>query len=196
MIFDLITIFLVGLVLILAVYTVLQFLGKFPNRTISDVGPYLRPTELQELDDILDPVAEVNFRLNLSNHEFRQLQRKRIHLVRECLLRMSHNALILIEWGNMEWMGPSESEFSERQQLGRELVQAATEFRLYSLLALAKLKIWIVLRLEIWPFLAPSISALRKMAGIDAVRAYLRLKEAAAFLGHACGGQEELSSKL
>jgi len=30
--------------------------------------------------------------------------RRRIHLMREYLLRMSHNALVLIEWGNMEAM--------------------------------------------------------------------------------------------
>ena len=74
MIFTLITIFLVGVILLMAIYTVLQFLGKFPARTIDDVRPYLRPTELQELEEILDPANEANFQFRLSPAEFRQLQ--------------------------------------------------------------------------------------------------------------------------
>jgi RNA-binding protein YlmH len=96
MMFDIITIFLVGLVLLFATYTALQLLGKFPRRTLDDVTPYLRPAELQEIQELLDPAQEVNFRLHLSPEEFRRWQRKRIHLMREYLLRMSHNALVLI----------------------------------------------------------------------------------------------------
>ena len=106
MIFDLITIFILGVLLLLAIYTVLKYLGKFPDRTIDDVAPYLRPTDLETFESILGPAEEFNFRLRLPAREFRQLQRKRVHLLLEYLSRMSHNALVLIEWGNMEWTGP------------------------------------------------------------------------------------------
>ena len=43
MMFDIITIFLVGILLLFAVYTAIQFRGKFPKRTIEDVTPFLRP---------------------------------------------------------------------------------------------------------------------------------------------------------
>jgi len=195
MMFDIITIFLVGLVLLFATYTALQLLGKFPRRTLDDVTPYLRPAELQEIQDLLDPAQEVNFRLHLSPEEFRRWQRKRIHLMREYLLRMSHNALVLIEWGNLECFeggsGPRVSP--ERQALAQELIQAATEFRLYSLLALLKLKIWIVFRLDRWPLIStPSLPALRHVFGIDAVTSYNRLKQAAGCLGTAYGRHEFL----
>jgi len=201
MIFTLITIFLVGVILLLAVYTFLQFLGKFPTRTIDDVKPYLRPTELEELEAILDPANEAGFQCRLSAPEFRQLQRKRIHLMREYLLRMSHNALVLIEWGNMEWMGPGQRADLDkaRRMLAQELVQAATEFRLYSLLALLKLKLWIVLRLDAWPILpSPKVSSLRRLAGIDAVGAYLRLRAAVGYLSEIHGSeyQQELVARL
>jgi hypothetical protein len=201
MTFTLITIFLVGVILLMAVYTVLQFLGKFPARTIDDVKPYLRPIELQELEEILDPANEANFQFRLSPAEFRALQRKRIHLMREYLLRMSHNALVLIEWGNLEWMGPGQRADldKERRMLAQEMVQAATEFRLYSLLALLKLKFWILFRLDAWPVIpSPKVSGLRRLAGIDAVRAYQRLREAVAYLSEAHGGdyQEELVARL
>jgi hypothetical protein len=156
MIFDLITIAVVGAMLLFAGYTALQFLGRFPRRTIDDVTPYLP-------------------------QEFRSWQRKRIHLMREYLLRMSHNSLVLIEWGNMEFSGEAVRlpKSEQTMQLAQELVQAATEFRLYSLLALAKLKLWIVFRMDA----SASLPGLRNVFGIDSLGAYLRLKSAAGALG-------------
>ena len=181
MIFDFITIVVVGAMLLFAVYTALQFLGRFPRRTIEDVTPYLRPAEFEELESLLDPAHEVNFRLRLSPGEFRSWQRRRIHLMREYLLRMSHNSLVLIEWGNMELTGEpgSRSASAETQALAQELVLAATEFRLYSFLALAKLKLWIVFRAD----MSASLPGLRNLFGIDSVAAYNRLKTAASALG-------------
>lgn len=192
MIFDFVTIFILGALLLLAIYTALRFLGKFPGRTIDDVTPYLRPTDMATFEAILGPAEEVNFRLRLSPEEFSQLQRKRVHLLRECLLRMSHNAMVLIEWGNMEWTGPHPEQ---KRILGHELVQAAVEFRLYSLVALAKLKIWIILQ----PFFSVrSLRGLRTVAGIDPIHAYNRVKLAAESLSLIYGlqFQQELVSRL
>ena len=183
MTFDLIVIFLVGILLLFAIYTAIQFLGRFPKRTIDDVTPFLRPAEPQELELLLDPAQETNFRLRMSPNEFADWQRKRIHLMREYLLRMSHNALVLIEWGNMETLKDEQEPASSKQLLAQELVQAATEFRLYSFLALAKLKLWLVLPAP-FKFLlpSPSLPSLRKLFGIDALGSYQRLKAAASGL--------------
>src|SRR5690348_5755026 len=102
MIFDLITIFLVGMILLFAAFAALHFLGRFPQRNVADVVPYLRRTEIEELDALLDSVQEKSLKFQLPAPEFREWQRKRVHLMYEYLLRMSHNALVLIEWGNME----------------------------------------------------------------------------------------------
>lgn len=181
MIFDFITMVVVGAMLLFAVYTALQFLGRFPRRTIDDVTPYLRPAEFEELESLLDPAHETNFRVRLSPQEFRSWQRKRIHLMREYLLRMSHNSLVLIEWGNMELTAEagSRSMSAESQALAEELVKAATEFRLYSFLALAKLKLWIVFRVD----MSASLPGLRNLFGIDSLGSYHRLKAAAGALG-------------
>jgi hypothetical protein len=183
MTFDLFVIVLVGILLLFAVYTAIQFLGKYPKRTIDDVTPFLRPGEPQELESLLDPAQEAAFRMRMSPKEFADWQRKRIHLMREYLLRMSHNALVLIEWGNIE-TSKGESESATRKQLlAQELVQAATEFRLYSILALAKLKLWLVLPFPLKFLLpAPSLPSLRKLFGIDALGSYQRLKMAASGL--------------
>jgi hypothetical protein len=204
-------------------------MGRFPKRTQDDVAPFLRPAEFEELEALLDPAQEVNFKLHLSRREFRDWQRKRIHLMREYLLRMSHNALVLIEWGNMECArteiaalpatttgaasealaGKTASDANQatlafhldqqRHAQARELVQAATEFRLYSLLALARLKLWILLPPSQWsPLSTPSLPGLRRVFGIDAVSSYYRLKEAAGTLSMAYGYDyhRELTQRL
>ena len=199
--FDIIIIFLVGALLLFAIYTAIQFRGKFPKRTIEDVTPFLRPAEHDELESLLDPALETNFRMRMSPREFAEWQRRRIHLLREYLLRMSHNALVLIEWGNMETAetGNDAEAFRQRQLLAKELVQAATEFRLYSVLALAKLKLWLVLPSPFSLLLpSPSLPSMRHIFGIDALGSYRRLRTAAGglSLAHSRHFHDELLERL
>jgi hypothetical protein len=64
--------------------------------------------------------------------------------------------------------------------MAQELVQAATEFRLYSVLALAKLKLWLVLPSPFSLLLpSPSLPSMRHVFGIDALGSYKRLRTAA-----------------
>lgn len=201
MMFDIITIFLVGVLLLFAIYTAIQFRGKFPKRTIEDVTPFLRPAEQDELESLLDPALETNFRMRMSPPEFAEWQRRRIHLLREYLLRMSHNALVLIEWGNMEnaETGNDAEAFRQRQVMAKELVQAATEFRLYSMLALAKLKLWLVLPSPFSLLLpSPSLPSMRHIFGIDALGSYRRLRTAAGglSLAHSRHFHDELLERL
>lgn len=199
--FDIITIFLVGILLLFAIYTAIQFRGKYPKRSIEDVTPFLRPAEHDELESLLDPAQETSFRMRMSPQEFTDWQRRRIHLLREYLLRMSHNALVLIEWGNMETAetGNNAETAIQRQLLAKELVQAATEFRLYSMLALAKLKVWLVLPAPFNLLLpSPSLPSMRHVFGIDALGSYQRLKTAAGglSLAHGLHFHDELLQRL
>lgn len=201
MMFDLIAIVLIGALLVVAAYTAFQFLGRFPKRTIDDVTPFLRPAEAAEFEALLDPVQEVNVRFLLSSSDFIAWQRKRFHLVREYLLRMSHNALVLIEWGNMEAaeLETCDSEASrERLLLAQELVKAATEFRIYSVIALVTLKFWLLLPASLASVVSPSLPRLRNLFGINAVGAYARLKNAAGSLSLAYSNsfQQDLLAKL
>lgn len=188
MMFDIITILLVGILLLFAIYTAIHVRGKHPKRTSEDVTPFLRPAEHDELEALLDPAQETNFRIRMSPKEFAEWQRRRIHLLREYLLRMSHNALVLIEWGNMETdeTGNDAEATLQRQSLAKELVQSATEFRLYSVLALAKLKLWLVLPSSFGLlFPSPSLPTMRHIFGIDALGSYERLRTAAGGLSMA-----------
>ena len=199
--FDIITIFLVGILLLFAIYTAIQFRGKYPRRSFEDVTPFLRPAEHDELASLLDPAQESNFRMRMLPQEFAEWQRRRIHLLREYLLRMSHNALVLIEWGNMEALpqGNDTEAVRQRQVLAQELVQAATEFRLYSVLALAKLKLWLVLPSPFSLLLpSPSLPSMRHVFGIDALGSYQRLRAAAGglSLAHSHQFHHELLERL
>jgi hypothetical protein len=201
MMFDVITLFLVGILLLFAIYTAIQFRGKFPKRTIEDVTPFLRPAEQDQLESLLNPAQEANFRMRMAPQEFADWQRKRIHLMREHLLRMSHNALVLIEWGNMEALeeGNDAERFRQTQLLAQELVQAATEFRLYSVLALAKLKLWLILPSPFsLLFPSPSLPSMRQVFGIDALGSYQRLRTAASglSLAHSHHFHDELLERL
>ena len=201
MMFDIITIFLVGILLLFAIYTAIQFRGKYPRRSFEDVTPFLRPAEHDELESLLDPAQESNFRMRMLPQEFAEWQRRRIHLLREYLLRMSHNALVLIEWGNMEALqqGNDTEAVRQRQVLAQELVQAATEFRLYSVLALAKLKLWLVLPSPFSLLLpSPSLPSMRHVFGIDALGSYQRLRAAAGglSLAHSHQFHHELLERL
>jgi hypothetical protein len=201
MMLDLIAIFIVGMLLLVAGYTALQFSGKFPRRTIHDVTPFLRAAEAGEFESLLDPAQEVNFRLQLSPREFTAWQHKRLLLAREYLLRMAHNSLVLIEWGNMELFGQeaSGSELAQQKQLlAQELVQAATEFRLYSMLALFKLRVWLLLPSRFFLNSSPSLPHLRNLFGINALNAYNRVKSAAGSLGlvYSHDFQQDLLARL
>jgi hypothetical protein len=202
MMFDLIAIVVVGTLLVVAGYTAFQFLGRFPKRTIDDVTPFLRPAEASEFEALLDPAQEVNVRLLLSTAEFIAWQRKRFHLVREYLLRMSHNALVLIEWGNMEATeleARGTEACKEKLLLAQELVKAATEFRVYSVLALFTLKFWLLLPLPIASVISsPSLPRLRNLFGISAVGSYARLKNAAGSLSLAYSNafQQDVLARL
>jgi len=200
--FDLIAIAAVGTLLLFAGFLALQFSGKFPRRTIHDVTPFLRTAEAHEFESLLDPAQEVNFRLRLSRADFASWQRKRLLLAREYLLRMSHNSLVLIEWGNMEIFAQEAcgADLAQQKNLrAQELVHAATEFRLYSIMALLKLRLWLLLpsRFFFWS-VSPSLPRLRNLFGINAIGAYDRLKNAACSLGvvYSNDVQQDLLARL
>jgi hypothetical protein len=151
----------------------------FPDRTADDVVDFLLPVDLEKAEALLDASAETHLRCDLSRREFRRMQRKRIHLYVAFVQRMAHNAAVLIDWANREAEGGDE----KAAVLARELQQIAIEVRLYSLLTMMKLRLWLLIRLDSWQVLpAPSLYELREVGGILGLESYDRLKTAASFL--------------
>ena len=151
----------------------------FPERTVDDVVDFLMPVDLEKLEALLDPEAEGSLKRQLTREEFRKLQRKRIHLYMSFVKRMAHNASVLIDWANREAEGCDE----RMVKLAHDMQQGAVEIRLYSLLTLIKLNIWLFLRVDSWSFMPmPSLFDVREMGGIKGVESYDRLKTTAGFL--------------
>jgi hypothetical protein len=150
----------------------------FPDRTADDVVDFLLPVDLEKAEALLDANAENRLRCDLSRRDFRKMQRKRIHLYVAFVQRMAHNAAVLIDWANREAEGGNEQAL-----LARDLQQIAVEVRLYSLLTMLKLRLWLLLRLDSWQVLpAPSLYELREVGGVLGLESYDRLKTAASFL--------------
>lgn len=152
---------------------------RFPDRTIHDVTDYLLPVDFEKAEGLLDPQTEAILRKELEPEEFRALQRKRIHHYLALVQRMAHNAAILIEWANRE----ARTATGQRLEMVTKLQQVGVEVRLYSLLALIKLRFWLLIRVELWRILpAPSLDDMRQIGGVKGLDSYDRLKTAASFL--------------
>ncbi len=135
----------------------------FPDRTADDVVDFLLPVDLEKVETLLDATTENHLRCDLSRRDFRKMQRKRIHLYVALVHRMAHNAAVLIDWANREAEGGDE----QAAMLARELQQIAVEVRLYSLLTMMKLRLWLLIRLDSWQVLpAPSLYEVREVGGI------------------------------
>lgn len=90
------------------------------------------------------------------------------------MLRASHNALVLAQWGN------NQSKDDGRAILARELHEKAVEVRVCTLFAIAKLKTWNILGIGAWPLLPPPrLSTVRRSAGVDVLLCYGNLKDVA-----------------
>ena len=152
---------------------------RFPDRTIDDVTDYLLPVDFEKAESLLDPQTEAILRKELSPEEFRALQRKRIHHYLALVQRMAHNAAVLIEWANRE----ARTATGQKLEMVTKLQQVGVEVRLYSLLALIKLRFWLLIRVESWKILpAPSLDDMRQVGGVKGLESYDRLKTAASFL--------------
>jgi hypothetical protein len=152
---------------------------RFPDRTIHDVADYLLPVDFDKAEALLDPQEEATLRKDFSPAEFRALQRKRIHLYLAIVQRMTHNSAVLIEWANRE----AETATGQKLEMVTKLQQVGVEVRLYSLLALVKLRFWLLIRLDSWWILpAPSLDDMRQVGGVRGLESYDRLKTAASFL--------------
>lgn len=176
MIVDLLSCIALTTTAVLLFRTTLTVLLRFPDCNLDDVFHSVRPVDLDRLESLLNPANEWQLRANLSKREFRLQQRKRIHETLEIMLRLSHNATVLGEWGH------NKSKDGEQPLPARELHEAAVELRVCTLFAIVKLKTWMILRAEAWPFLRPRLSTLRKSAGVDVLFAYLKVRDAAAHL--------------
>ncbi len=108
-----------------ALYFFLGRLSSFPCRTIRDVPAFLQPVDSAGIMQLLNPQTEEFLHSAMTGVAWRLEQRKSLHFMREHLLRMSHNAHILLEWSNAELkrqiVGQSEEDGECYRDCARQL---------------------------------------------------------------------------
>lgn len=175
-----------------ALYFFLGRLSRFPCRTIRDVPAFLQPVDSAGMMQLLNPQTEEFLHSAMTGLALRLEQRRSLHFIREHLLRLSHNAHILLEWSNAELkreiVGQSEADSECYRDCARQLHVAAIEFKLYATLSLIKINLWLVFRTQSWlPLSPPSLSALGQVGGLRFFNLYSNLTRAVSDLGRHYG---------
>jgi hypothetical protein len=184
--------FLLALICAIAVYFFLGRLSRFPCRTIRDVPAFLQPVDSAGMMQLLNPQTEEFLHSVMTGLALRLEQRRSLHFMREHLLRLSHNAHILLEWSSAELkreiVGQSEEDSECYRDCARQLHAAAIELKLYATLSLIKINLWLAFRTQAWlPLSPPSLSALGQVGGLRFFNLYSNLTRAVSDLGRHYG---------
>jgi hypothetical protein len=107
----------------------------------TDVSSLLCPVDLEALRNLIDEDEERFLRANLSDAEFRWVQRQRLRAAVDYVTSLSQNAAILLHVG----LAARHSADPEISEAGRHLVDNAARLRIQSLIAKGKLYSRIVL---------------------------------------------------
>lgn len=168
---------LLGLAFFVAVARATLYRPRYHR--VEDVIRFARKLGVSELEALTDAGEEWGLRNLASRREFRSLQRQRYRLVYEYLKRLSHNAAVVQLWGAELYEDirfKSRELLTEQDYLIWEMVELSTELRMYSLTALVRVWLWIVLRMHSWPLRwTPRISGLRVIGNMDIVTKYREL---------------------
>lgn len=171
----------VGLVLLYR--RVYRFTRRPPNQVIA----YLRTVNLEEVGHLLDPVAEQYLRLNMTKEQFHKEQRNRMWLALEYLGRLSHNALIMAEWGHYEMKRTRRTGIAQDHENATELLSASIQVRMCSFVLRATIHFWLV-RVAVLPFLRPpSVTKLMDAGSTDLLEFYRKMSSTAAQLSQSYG---------
>lgn len=106
-----------------------------------DLRLQLRPVDLESFQNLMDPDDEEFLRTHLPRSEFRAIQRERLRTAAEYVSVVSHNAAVLLRFGEAARM----SSDTEVAAAGTQLAERAIRVRILSLRALAELRFGVVI---------------------------------------------------
>ncbi len=133
MIPTLILVVIAGLALIFFLLRVRGF-GVAPIET-SKLAERLLAVDLDAFRNLVDPDEEQYLREQLPPAEFRPIQRQRLRAALDYIGGISHNAAILLHFGQAARLSPD----PRVAEAARQLVDDAVRLRLYAVVAAAKL---------------------------------------------------------
>ena len=178
---------LLGLLTLLVIIFLYEWIYRFSERTAQDVIPYLRPISFEEIKTLLDPASERYLRLNSSAQEFKRLQWKRSHLALQYVGDLAHNAKVFQEWGKYERTRSRTTLDRETKRTSLELTIACAQCRICALAVRIRIRLWLV-KMAILPFgEAPTFASLPRVGSVELLSYYEQIKAAAIVLSQGYG---------
>jgi|SRR5262249_19938689 len=178
---------LVGLLALLVVIFLYEWVYRFSERTAQDVIPYLRTINFEEIKTLLDPATERYLRLNSSTPEFKRLQWKRSHLALQYVSDLAHNAKVFQEWGKYERSRSRTTLDREARRTSLELTIACAQCRICALAVRIRIHLWLI-KMAVMPFGAPpTFASLPRVGSVEMLSYYEQIKAAAIALSQGYG---------
>jgi|SRR5215472_7305513 len=178
---------LLGLLALLVIVFLYEWIYRFSERTAQDVIPYLRTINLEEVKTLFDLKTEKFLRLNSSPQEFKRAQWKRCHLALQYIGDLAHNAKVFQEWGKYERTRSRRKLDRDARRTSLELTIACAQCRICSVAVRLRIHFWLI-RMAILPFAAiPSFASLPRMGSVEMLSFYQQIKASAIELGQAYG---------
>lgn len=178
---------LLGLLVLLVVVFLYEWIYRFSERTAHDVIPYLRSINLEEVKVLLDPATERYLRLNTSPQDFKKSQWKRCHLALQYVSDLAHNAKVFQEWGKYERNRSRRTLDREVRRASLELTIACAQCRICALAVRMRIHFWMV-KMAVFPFSAPpSFASLGRMGSAELFSYYQQIKASAIELSQGYG---------
>lgn len=137
----------VALILVLLGLVALVFLVRLARgqrsktRGEEDLTGRIQPVDIEAFRNLIDPKEERFLRSNLSPAEFRKVQRERLRAAIEYVSCAARNATVLVGIGE----AARQSADPAIAEAGEKLVDSAIRLRLFSLQAIAKLYVGMIL---------------------------------------------------
>lgn len=185
---------LLGLLALLIIVFLYEWIYRFSERTAHDVIPYLRSINLEEVKTLLDLATEKYLRLNSSPQEFRKAQWKRCHLALQYSGDLAHNAKVFQEWGKYERNRSRRTPDRDARRASLDLTIACAQCRICALAVRLRIHFWMI-RMAVLPFSTPpTFASLPRMGSVELLSYYQQIKTSAMELSQAYG--ENYQQKL
>lgn len=168
-------------------------LSRYPGLCVVDVSKFFRAADPKIMMVQLNPIFEEGLRMAMPRRNFLRQQRKNLHSVLEFLRCMAHSTLVAIELAHNELdreliKRPGMEESEEYIARAKDLQEAAAQFRIYCLLGILKVRLWIIFRTQWWlPFTPARIASLSDIRGLNFYAGYQGFIQAVSALGQLHG---------
>ncbi len=187
-----------------AAFLIFMFRTVFhrPQGDLDQVIRFARRLETSELSRLFSPDEEWGVRTLYSEKDLRRLQRERMRLAFEYVQRIGHNAELIQTWASTlyeEIRSKPRSEITERDYLVWQLLELASEIRVFNFCVNLQVRFWLIFGAHRWPRRwIPNVAALGRNRTFDIVSEYGRLIELSGCLSRTYGERycRELLSAL